>query len=593
MDFLTKFSNKRKMKYGAVLAGFLAILIVITIVFNALVSFLCERFNLFIDMTDEKFYSASDEFISVMEKNVVNDGIGLEIIFFQARDKIESDYSSVDGKVGLAYVNQTVTHLADKLDNIKVSYRSSDDHDFVNRFSLGIAEKEIIDQCVVVRRTDIPEPEDGKYTQFEIYQAGDFYVADSKSALFAYNGEVVLVEAVIRLTTSTVPTVYFVVNHDEGSDFIYDENGNPVKIVTITNLSKIFTNAGYRYRAIDLEEQIYTCDRCHKQFSPTWDWGIDIDDPKLPVITIGGEEKTIIASSFECDGTINGVGCKNKKENIYRDNLAKRTSLPDDADAVVIYEPKGDYYGDEIKLLESYLYNNGTIMSFLDASVPYDDMTNLYGFFKSVGGINVHTTKVEDPQNKTPDGFKATVPSNEATNTYFNELSISSRQPIVNNTVYLTIDEKYRPGKAGTGDNVFTQSEILMQFPDRVISDSDKDPVPLMTITNMVTTVTNPGDSHQGNVDFDSYLMVCAGGDFADDQHIISSTVNTEILRRLVYATLGDQIFPTDVDFKVFNNYTLNITQTQSISIFVASLTILPALTLIVGFVVIFRRKRK
>ena len=592
MDFLKKFSNKRKMKYGAVLAGFLAILIVITIVFNALVTFLCERFNLFVDMTDEQFYSASDEFLSVMQEQVVDKEISLEIIFFQARDKIEADYSSVDGKVGLAYVNQTVTHLADELDNITVSYRSSDDHDFVNKFSLGIAEKEMIDQCVVVRRTDIPEPEGEKYTQFEIYQAGDFYVADSSSSLFAYNGEVVLIESVIRLTTNSVPTVYFVINHDEGSDFAYDENGTPVKIVTFSNLAKIFTNAGYVYRAIDLEEQIYTCDKCGKQYSPTWDWGIDIDDPKLPVINVGGEEKTLVASSFECDGTINGVACKSEKASIYREDLAKRASIPDDADAVVIYEPQGDYYDDEIELLESYLYNNKTIMCFLDPEVPSSDMTNLYGFFKSVGGINVHTSKVEDPLNKTPDGFKATIPSNEATNTYFNELSISERQPIVNDTVYLTIDEKYLPGNAGTGDNVFTQSEILMQFPPRVLPGNES-PVALMTITNMVSTLTNPGGGHQGNADFDSYLMVCAGGDFADDYHIISSSVNTEMLRRLVYATLGEQAFPTDVEFKVFNNYTLAITQTQAIAIFVASLTILPALTLIVGFVVIFRRKRK
>ena len=73
MDFLKKFSNKRKMKYGAVLSGFLAILIVITVVFNALVSVLCERFNIYIDMTDEGIYSASEEFLSVMKEKVVDE----------------------------------------------------------------------------------------------------------------------------------------------------------------------------------------------------------------------------------------------------------------------------------------------------------------------------------------------------------------------------------------------------------------------------------------------------------------------------------------------------------------------------------------
>ena len=68
MDFLSKFGMKSKIKYGAALAGFLAIVLTIIIVFNSIITILASRFNLFFDMTDEQFYSASDEFVSTIDR---------------------------------------------------------------------------------------------------------------------------------------------------------------------------------------------------------------------------------------------------------------------------------------------------------------------------------------------------------------------------------------------------------------------------------------------------------------------------------------------------------------------------------------------
>ena len=229
MDFLKKFSNKRKMKYGVVLAGFLAIIIAIVIVFNILISFLANRFNWYFDMTDEQIYTASDEFITAMAD--INKNAEIEIVFFSTKDIVESSYSSsvADG-VGLAYVNQTATQLAEKLDNVKVSYHSADDYEFVNQFKLATGDQKIDEETVVVMRTDLEKPADGKLTQFEIYNVGSFYVSDSNDGLFAYNGEVMLVEASIRLTTDDEPIVYFVVNHDECVDNVVDSDRKSTRL---------------------------------------------------------------------------------------------------------------------------------------------------------------------------------------------------------------------------------------------------------------------------------------------------------------------------------------------------------------------------
>ena len=54
MDFLKKLTNKRKIKYGAVLAIFLVLVISAVIIFNSIISVLAERFNWFFDMTEEQ-----------------------------------------------------------------------------------------------------------------------------------------------------------------------------------------------------------------------------------------------------------------------------------------------------------------------------------------------------------------------------------------------------------------------------------------------------------------------------------------------------------------------------------------------------------
>ena len=581
MDFLKKFSNKRKMKYGVVLAGFLAIIIAIVILFNVLITFLANRFNWYFDMTDEQFYTASDEFISAMTD--INKDAEIEIVFFASKDIVEASYSSsVAEGVGLAYVNQTATQLAEKLPNVKVSYHSADDYEFVNQFKLATGDQKIDEEAVVVMRTDLEKPADGKLTQFEIYNVGSFYVSDSNDGLFAYNGENMLVEATIRLTTDVEPIVYFVVNHDECIDNMVVE-GDTVQVPTITQLTSLFINAGYTYRPIDLDEAIYTCE-CGKQYSPLWDWKVDInsEDTKLEATEDG---KTILAKAFKCSYN----GCKSEERPIYLEDLKKREKMPSDMRALVIYEPKFDYTDNEVRLLESYLSKKGAIMTFLNANTPYDEMKNLYEFFEMWAGVTVNTSKISDSFNGVNGGFETVVPENTATGSYFPTLPNSSSKPVFNNSVYLSIAQEKLPGNAQTGDYSFTQTESLIKA-SNVASERN---ATLMSITNTTNTVTNQGGGDWGNVDFNSYLMICASGDFADDSHILRSAANTQILRSLIRSTLGAQTYPTDVEFKVFNNYDLNITSTEKVAVFAVCISVLPLIALATGAVIIIRRRHR
>jgi hypothetical protein len=72
-----------------------------------------------------------------------------------------------------------------------------------------------------------------------------------------------------------------------------------------------------------------------------------------------------------------------------------------------------------------------------------------------------------------------------------------------------------------------------------------------------------------------------------------SGNTNSKILRSLITATTGVQTYSTNINFKVFNNYALDIPKNTATVFMVLSLVLLPLITGVVGFVVIFRRKRR
>ena len=205
------------------------------------------------------------------------------------------------------------------------------------------------------------------------------------------------------------------------------------------------------------------------------------------------------------------------------------------------------------------------------------------------GGVTVNSSKVNDSFNGVTGGFETVVPENTATDSYFPALQNSSKKPVFNNSLYLSINESKLPGNSQTGDYSFTQSESLVKTTN-VASERN---ATLISITNTTNTVTNQGGGDWGNVDFNSYLMICSSGDFADDSHILRSSANTQILRSLIRSTTTAQTYPTDVEFKVFNNYDLNITSTEKVVAFAICIAVLPVLALVTGAVIIIRRRHR
>lgn len=575
MDFLKKFANKTKIKYGAVLAGFLAIIIAIIVLLNVIVSILADRYNWYFDMTDEDLYSVSDTFVETMDK--IDESINIEIVFLDDEATVENDFTSV-GVVGRSYINMTATQLANRLPNISVSYHSTDDISFLRQFDLSTKSGvEFNEENIIIMRTTAPGVVDG--THFEVYNPSDFYVSDSNYSLFAYNGEAKIIEAAIRLTSDGDPTVYFVSNHGE--------------LTTIDTLAKLFENAGFSYDVISLTEKRYTCE-CGTEYTESyleaWDKANNYTDEESDVETDENGNQ-IFVKNFKCPAK----SCDAGQYDVLVKDMKVLEKIPENARAVIIYEPQTDFTKEEIVLLEEYLNIKGTVMTFLDASIDKDEMAELYGWLETWGGITINTegsgyvTDAMHAIGSTDTKFEAQIPSNDATDAFFPGFSGSKDTFVVTNSV--TIDIK---ADRIEGDNDSYQTlPLLTTESSAIFNEKDKEHV-LMSLSKHGILVENPEATNVAQDSFSSCLLVCASGSFVNDNHLVATTnSNQDFVRHLVAATTRSQIYSTNVEFKVFNNYDLTITSNQQTTVLVISMTVLPAISLIVGFVVIYRRKRR
>ena len=578
MDFLKRFANKAKVKYGAILAAFLAIVIAIIILFNVLITTLANRFNLYFDMTDGQFYSVSEEFIKSISK--VDKDVNLEIVFLQDEDVIASDFTSVGGLVGLSYVHTTATQLAKRLPNVSVRYRSIDDIAFLKQFVLTNSAAKPTKDSVIIMRTKAPGEVDG--TQFEILSPEDFYLSASDSTLYAYNGEARIIESAIRLTTDKAPVVYFVSNHS---------TDNPV-----TNLKKLFENAGMSCELINLGEKRFTC-ACGEEYTesylrewskyyyPTYDEETEVE--------YDNNGKEIFIKNFMCPNK----DCTVVMQNVLVESLYELKEIPSYARAVVIYEPQTDFSKEEIILLENYQKAKGNVMAFLDADVDKEDVKNFYEWLETWGGLTINT----EGEGYVTDGlyglnqdntkFKVFIQENDATNAYLPGLSSSADTFVVENAVTITIKESRTEG-----DNTQTETlPILTTSSTAVFNDKKQtNGHVIMSISKRGVLLENPEATNIAQDDFTSCLLVCTSGSFVSDDFMVATTnSNQTIIRALFAAVSGAQIYSTNVDFKVFNDYSLSVTTTESIVTLVVLMALLPLASLITGFVVIYRRKRR
>lgn len=250
------FADSRKLKYGALSVAITAAVIAIVIVANSIISVLSEKYNWYLDMTDEQVFSLSDKSIAVfdaMDKNVQT-----EIIFATSKDKADLDFSNLSSGGALAYVYATAALLDARYDNVTVSYHDiiKEPKFFKDNFNRSLSDYKVNENSVIIARKN----SDGTYGEYRVKDVTSFYVFNEENELAGYCGELVFAQCLSSLTFDETPIVYFTVGHGEisFSSVEYNDDGT-IKSLTgnedAAGIIRLFSDSGFKILPLDLNKQ--------------------------------------------------------------------------------------------------------------------------------------------------------------------------------------------------------------------------------------------------------------------------------------------------------------------------------------------------
>ncbi len=273
------------------------------------------------------------------------------------------------------------------------------------------------------------------------------------------------------------------------------------------------------------------------------------------------------------------------------------------ARVIIINDPVYDFsgYGDtevesEIDKLDAFLDDDHALIVFVDPS-NVDNMTNLNEFLDEWGVVIGSDQLVYDPDNAiSVDGYSVVGVYNDdeeslASSIYSSITSMSSQPKVIFREVAplyrssrLTSDTWTVNGTSRTISDVFYSSESARLTESGVTSD-ETGQYSLMTITQEIQTV----DSEY----YTSYVLVSATSAYTASQYLLSNVyANSDVLYACMVA-FGKERVPADIDYKVFNDYDLDITTAVATNWTYAFILVLPLASVVTCTVVMVRRRHR
>ena len=521
----------RSFRYGSVSTVLSIVLIASIVLVNIIFSMLADKFNWYYDMTAKKLFSLSDECLKSLE-NVSED---VTIYFCDHKDNLESD-------IYQSYVLHTALELADKMPNIHVKYLDIwSNPTSVDRFKRGEGDP-IYSHSVIV--------ESG--TEWRTYQLRAFFTFNSSAdkTPWAYSGEKVFSSAILAVTKAESPIACIPQNHGETID---------------QALVNLLAMSGYEVKPIDL--------------------------------------------------------------------LAEE--IPEDCRLLVIYNPISDFVSDfggvsdksEIKKIDKFLNGLNAMMVFLNPDNPELPVLEEYleewgiDFIRHTNELGVTTScKVSDSmQSLTQDGLTilgeyttaglgASIHKNMRTGGVPPKIVFKNVMPIKYSESYKTIsylpedaeetsetsNQNFTYGTYTSSANVsrdiydvFTSHSTAKIYSGgaEVGSASEIEKYRLMTVTREQRMIDNT------NAD-SSYVWACGSVDFAKTEFLNSNTFGNADLLMYSLHTMGKEFVPVEIEFKVFDNTTIEGLTTAQADQYTWTLIIVPAVVMFIsGIIVIVRRK--
>ena len=286
-----------------------------------------------------------------------------------------------------------------------------------------------------------------------------------------------------------------------------------------------------------------------------------------------------------------------------RDIDLSKEEIDEAGRVLIINDPKTDFGGkddehvgkSEIDKIDAFLDGLGNLMVFVSPENA-GKLSNLEEFLEEWGVGFTPDVTVNDQENSvSTNGYSVVgqylTGEENLSSSIYKEITSMSSQPkaIFRNSMplrhtwdtdsYTTPDQCRR-----TICDVFRSSDSARLNEDGELGESGTE-YSLMTITQEYGV--------KNNLDYSNYVIVAGTSDFVASEYIFSNVFTNRSVIHSCLITLGKKNVPTGIQYKVFEDYDLDITTAQAETWSRILIIAMPAATVIACIVVTVRRKYK
>ncbi len=217
----TSYFKSKRFRYGSVATALTAVFIALVVLFNVIFTAVAGKFLWYVDMTEEMLFSLSDE-----AKTILSD-VTAEVNIYFAEDEDQLKTGSESSYMN--YIYTTALQIREAFPNVNVEC-----HDIIKENTFFEEYKTMLSSDITATSVIVESGE-----EFYVYTAESFYILDENDSVWAYNGEYRFLSAILQVTATEKPIVYFTESHGED-------------LASAQTLMALFHDAGFEVLPINL-----------------------------------------------------------------------------------------------------------------------------------------------------------------------------------------------------------------------------------------------------------------------------------------------------------------------------------------------------
>lgn len=532
-------ASTRKLKYGATAIALTAVVIAAVVIFNTIFSALVYKYNWYVDMTKEGIYGLSDEgrvLLNEIEAPV-------NIRFCAPYDELESNWY-------MKMVLSLVKEMAAEYDNIT--------YDYIDIIKNPTASAKYKATTATSIKTTNVIVESG--TEFRVFAATALFTQNESGTIWAFNGEKKLISAMIQITQAETPIAYLTYTHGESSAIqVVDQIVSSGSYTTNEVLDMLKNNYGYDVSMLEL----------------LYDAGFEIRGIDLTKEDFDPAGRLLVICNPIYDF-----------EGISEDTKGRKS---------------------EIEKIDDFLDNYGNLMVFVDPDT--EELPELYEFL-SEWGIAFDDSILKDPSSSLDTEHYSLVgdyavdytSSTSATSgdTTYNPDALGAS--LVKSMTELgtppkTVVRYARPinrlwdSKDGriTSTALYT-SNNAEKYVDGEKVETGRYPLIVLSRESRYVYETD-ANGERSQVLHSNYVFACGSRYLTSSDYLDKKAYGNSDILYAMMRTMGKTQVPADLDFKVFDDESLDITTAEATNWTIFLTAVIPACFLIAGAVVWIRRK--